>query len=544
MPESYECYDDATREKLEKLPEIEASNQDLTYLAKQAWDAVAKQNENEQTLFRVNDRPVRLKDTDAGIKTWCEITPDMLRTECDRAAVWFVWKGNKKYQSNPRPELMRFMLSMPEIHLPRLNKIITAPAYYKHPHYNQISLHDKQGYNQYSRIYLDMDMNPPPFVLENPRPEQIEQAKELIEDFLHDFPFAHESDRVNAIGLMLLPFVRDIIKGATPLHLIEAPVPGSGKNLLLDVLITPGLGKNYKLIAEGRDDDEYRKRITSALCGKVGAIIIDNVAESIASGPLASAITADIWTDRILGKTEDISIQVRTIWIATANNPILSMEIARRTIRIRLSPLVDQPWMREGFRHDNLREYAKTHRAKIAEACLVLCQSWVWAGCPLYKGRPLGGFENWSRVIGGILEYADYEGFLSMQSELYETADTDNEVWRCFVDEWHNIYGSNTVGVSDLFRIADQIEGFEMRGKEEAGKRRALGRALKNRRDRVYNGFMIKEAHKMGKLAQWQLIIMDSKETEKESFSVDGEEPPDYDWAPEPEQEEGELWNE
>jgi hypothetical protein len=400
------------------------------------------------------------------------------------------------------------MLAMPEIALPKLNRIVTAPTFYKHPHYNQICLHEEPGYNEYSRMYYDKEESFHTFVLQNPSLEQIDAAKEMIEDILYDFPFASASDRVNAIGLMLLPFVRDIIKGSTPLHLIEAPVPGSGKNLLLDVLIPPGVGRNYKQIAEGRDDDEYRKRITSALCGKVGAIIIDNVAESIKSGPLASAITADIWTDRILGKSEDVSIPVRTIWIATANNPVLSMEIARRTVRVRLSPLVDQPWTREGFRHNNLREHVRDNRAKIAEACLVLCQSWVWAGCPLFKGKPIGSFENWTRVIGGILEHAGYDGFIGTQKELYEIADTDNETWRMLVEEWFKIYASNPVGVADLYRIAAEIEGFEMRGKDEAGRRRSLGHMMKARRDRVYMGCKIQEARKSGKLMQWKLEVV------------------------------------
>lgn len=40
---------------------------------------------------------------------------------------------------------------------------------------------------------------------------------------------------------MLNPFVRDLIDGPTPLHLIEAPVAGTGKGLLASIAMLPAL---------------------------------------------------------------------------------------------------------------------------------------------------------------------------------------------------------------------------------------------------------------------------------------------------------------
>jgi hypothetical protein len=53
--------------------------------------------------------------------------------------------------------------------------------------------------------------------------EDVAEARALIVDeLLGDFPFATEADRVNACGLLLLPFVREMVSNATPLHLVEA----------------------------------------------------------------------------------------------------------------------------------------------------------------------------------------------------------------------------------------------------------------------------------------------------------------------------------
>jgi hypothetical protein len=43
-------------------------------------------------------------------------------------------------------------------------------------------------------------------------------------------------------------------------------------------------------------------------------------------------------SDRLLGQTRMLVLPNRATWIATANNPQLSLEIARRCIRIRLDP--------------------------------------------------------------------------------------------------------------------------------------------------------------------------------------------------------------
>src|SRR3712207_6889539 len=49
-------------------------------------------------------------------------------------------------------------------------------------------------------------------------------------------------------------------------------------------------------------------------------LIFDNVDAAIDSGHLAAAITARIWEDRLLGKSEMARLPVRVSWMATGNN--------------------------------------------------------------------------------------------------------------------------------------------------------------------------------------------------------------------------------
>jgi hypothetical protein len=117
---------------------------------------------------------------------------------------------------------------------------------------------------------------------------------------------------------------------------------------------------------------------------------------------LAAALTAPYWEDRILGASEIVRLPIYSLWVGTGNNPVLSNEMARRVVRIRLDAGVDQPWRRENFRHPDLLGWVRRRRADVVHACLVLCQAWIADGKPLGP-KKIGSYENWSHVMGGFL---------------------------------------------------------------------------------------------------------------------------------------------
>ena len=47
---------------------------------------------------------------------------------------------------------------------------------------------------------------------------------------------ARMKPRIILLAALLLPFVRRMVHGPTPLHLIESPSPGTGKSLLAKVI--------------------------------------------------------------------------------------------------------------------------------------------------------------------------------------------------------------------------------------------------------------------------------------------------------------------
>ena len=53
----------------------------------------------------------------------------------------------------------------------------------------------------------------------------------------------------------------------------------------------------------------------------------------------------------------------------------------------------------------------------------------------------LGKFEDWCRVIGGILEAARIGGFLGNLDELYSGVDAESPEWEGFLSAWLDCYG-------------------------------------------------------------------------------------------------------
>src|SRR5262249_30785828 len=145
-------------------------------------------------------------------------------------------------------------------------------------------------------------------------------------------------------------------------------------------------------------------------------VLFDNVKGRLAAAPLAAALTAEEWNDRLLGGNRLACVPATCLWLATANNPTLSDEIARRSVPIRLDPNDDQPHLRAGFRHPDLVGWVRENRPSLVSALLVLARAWVAAGRPLGT-RTLGRFESWSRVLGGILDVAGVTGLLSDRDE-------------------------------------------------------------------------------------------------------------------------------
>ncbi|MDP9470074.1 MAG: hypothetical protein M3Q71_05315 [Chloroflexota bacterium] len=484
-------------------PAINAGDQDLERISARAWSAIKRANEPPR-LFRFGGVPVRVdRLEDDALPIAQTLTEDRLGHELARAAVWFK-ETEKEGQKSAAPptRMIRDMLAAPSYPLPSLISIVQTPVFAPDG-----SLHTQPGYHAAGRTFYAPDPGfQVPAVPDSPTSEDIARARALITDeLLGEFPFVGDAERANTAALFLDPYVRNLIDGPTPLRLIEAPTPGSGKGLLADVVLRPAVGRRINVMPAANDDDEWRKRVTAQLALAPAAILIDNIVKGLDSGSLSSALTATWWTDRRLGAHEMISVPVRCVWLGTANNPTMSTELARRTVRIRLDPKMDRPWRRSGFRYSDLRTWADENRTDLVWAGLVLGRAWIAAGSPLSTTK-LGSFERWAAVLGGILQVAGIDGFLGNLEEFYETADVEGAIWRSFVALWAEKHGEAEVGVADLFDLALTVDGFDFGKGTERSQKTSFGRQLTRQRDRVIGDYRIAHTRTVQRIKRWRLI--------------------------------------
>jgi hypothetical protein len=495
--------DDAPRLVTRGKPVLDAGNVDLEAATPLASSALARRND-PPSLFQYGDAPVRVSPTTTEPAKLEPVGRLQLKYELARAACWFRTKKGQREPALPPSHIVSDLLGAPTFGWPFLRRLTAIPSLTAAGR-----LLTAPGYDASSQLYYAPASELPISVPASPTRQDIDAAVALLrDDLLRDFPFADESDRAHAVSCLLLGFVRDHIVGPTPLHIIEKPTPGTGATLLLEVVTRILTGRSAPLMTEASTDEEFRKRITARLVESPDVFAIDNVRGKLQSGALAAAVTSSMWSDRILGLSRTIQIPVHCTWIVTANNPTLSEEIARRAVRIRMDAKVDRPWLRTGFLHPDLRAFVTDNRAKLVSAALTLCRAWFDAGTPAGHAS-LGMFENWARVIGGILQVAGVPGFLENSDALYETADVEGQEIRALLGRWWEVHRGNPVGVAEIFGLVNPAIGdaldLALGDGGERSQRTRLGKRLNQIRDRQYGPYRLEKAGTRQGAQLWRL---------------------------------------
>ena len=465
--------------------------------AEQVWSAIKTHN-NQPFLFKRGRSFVRIAPS-MGRNVIEELTSTQLRSLLqDRFEFTKVNSetGNTVF-INPPIALMNYLIGQSTWPLPELQNLIQAPVFIP----PDAELADTNGYHSELDAFMDLEGFKPR------RSMPLQAARQLLHEWLHDFPFADEASRTHAFTFALTLLLRPLIKGNVPLFLISAPVPGTGKSLLVQTLCSVVTGTPAATMTEASDTDEWRKRITSVLQTSPPVVLLDNINRKLNSDALASVITSPIWQDRRLGQTEMLRVQNNAVWVATANNPIMSGELARRSIWIHMDPTAERPWTRTGFLHP-LPKWGEDHRAELFGALVTIVETWKNAGRPL-AAPALGSFENWASILGGVLQVAGFGGFLGNLEALWGWNDSESREWRAFTQTWWLRFQSNPVGVGELQRLAEEHDllASVLGDGGERSRRIRLGKSLGKRVDRVFGKKVIRRSnHKHRNINIYRLL--------------------------------------
>jgi hypothetical protein len=473
-------------EGLDRRPRIDAKRDDYANLARECWDALTQSNDPPR-LFIDSEGPIRLEEnpTTGSVRSM-PLTEDRMLFELGSAVHWYrtvlIGQMPIEKESSPKPALAKQMLASPAIPFPVLERIVRAPIFGADG-----SLQTTAGYHAANRTYFDGEGLAIPQVSPKPSAAEFERAYDLIfREFLVDFPFVKPSDAAHALAELLLPFVRAMIPGPCPLHVHEAPMQGTGKDLLAEVMCRVATGADPSTLTYAERSDEFAKRLVSTLRPLPEWTVIPNVTGKVDNDDLTDLISRGEYQGRLLGASTILRLPARNVWTMTSNNAQLSPDMARRSVRIRLDAQSDRPEERSAFQHPELKAWTDANRGELIWACLTLVQSWIAAGKPPGTAT-LGGFNAWAKTMGGIVAHADVEGFLGDREFFLEQADVGTADERAFVSMWWDKWGPASTGVAALFEIANDDDiNLPIEAPTGKGQRTRLGMLLRRMRDRRY----------------------------------------------------------
>ncbi len=474
---------------------ILVGDRELQEIMAEAMGALAEANRADPRLFVRGGQLVRLRQV--GDRPQLDpLTCDALMGELARAAQWRREVRRRKdtveVPAYPDRSVAQALLHSPGWPLPFLDQVVETPVLTA-----EGLLLQTPGYHEPSRTYLQPNLQLPALP---PRPDLqdlVEARRWLLDELLDGWKWANLASRTHALGAILLPLVRPLIgEHPTPLHLVEASVQGSGKSLFARCVGLITTGRLPTTMTEGRDDEEWRKRITSVLRDAPAIICVDDVRHSLDSASLMAALTSPTWCDRILGSTQNVAYPNRTTWLVTVNNPTVNTDAARRSVSMRIDPRCQRPWLRQPdeFRHPDLLDWVTEHRPRLLWSALVLCQAWLVAGRPRPQGS-LGSFERWAQVVGGILQHAEQPDWLANAQELYERSDQDSQEWEAYLEAWWEQFRELPVTTQELYGLCQcgHLANL-LRGSSDHGRLTSLGVRLSSQVDRVYGNFTVKVA--------------------------------------------------
>jgi len=401
-------------------------------------------------------------------------------------------KDGERSKGSPPIDLMRTILAQPGWSFPPLMGVTETPILRPDGVFRTI-----HGYDPATRLYHWAPVGQPIHIPEHPTLDEVTAAVATIEDLLCDLPWDTTADRANAWALLLTNLVRPVIPGPVPMALIDAPEPGTGKSLLVELIsmVVTGRATGMQHIPERHE--ELQKLITSLLISGVTTIAFDNVEGTLRSSVLATALTADQWQDRILGRSERVSVPARVTWMATGNNIDVGGDLARRCYRIRLDAHQAQPWKRTGFRHPDLLGHVRAQRVEILGALCMLVRSWWSAGRPRAASvAAMGGYTPWVATVGGILAHVGISDFLDNLDAFHATADHEAAGWEAFLTAWMDTYGPDrSVTSPQIYQTMDNDTNHPLKASlpdelaehwGATGFTRRLGRALVKKAGRHY----------------------------------------------------------
>lgn len=359
------------------------------------------------------------------------------------------------------------------------------------------------GYDRTTRLLFDPIGEAVPDIPVRPTLEQAREALNMLMQPFQTFPFVDATAKGALLAAILTAAIRPVLPTA-PAFAFDAPIQGSGKTLLASCIgaLVEGRAPDVWPHTQGRDDEETRKRLFTALRTGSRALVWDNVTGIFDSASMAAFITADAMVDRVLGKSESFRIPNRALLILTGNNLQLAGDLPRRVIICRIDPETDEPFARQ-FDVDPLQWVLEHRTAMLAAACTLIRARFTHMTNPA-PGR-LASFEAWDDLVRQTVVWAD----MALCSEEFgdpmdivreaQAADPESDALFALLDALHDKFAGREFTAKDVQTEAKasvvqsplELAVLDLAGDRALNSVRSLGRVLKFREGRIVHGLRL-----------------------------------------------------
>jgi hypothetical protein len=313
---------------------------------------------------------------------------------------------------------------------------------------------NKPGFDPLTNILFDpRGIDYPPIPAEPTRDDALAALAEL-QLLFYEFPFVDDPSRSVALSAMLTSISRLALKTA-PMHAFDAPAAGTGKSKIIDCCAVLATGHECAVISQGTDETEMGKRLGAALIAGDRMISIDNCEHPLGGQLVCQVLTQLLVKVRVLGLSKMVTVPNAANYFATGNNLTFIGDMTRRGLQGRLDAGVERPELRE-FTTEDPVETVKRERPKYVAACLTILRAYIVAGAP-QQTRPLGGFEDWSRLVCDALVWLGEADPVDTM-ERARAEDPQREALAAILARWGALLGSARVSVKDVIDRATDFE--------------------------------------------------------------------------------------
>ncbi|RVT86249.1 hypothetical protein [Inhella crocodyli] len=373
------------------------------------------------------------------------------------------------------------------------------------------TLNAKEGYDFPTRYYI-ADAAGLERVEVLPREELRRQVLAMRADELRDFAFSTDDDFAAYLAALLTPMVLAACP-TRPAFIFDAPTVGSGKTLTAQAIGTIYNGEPIAANPLSTDEEERRKVVMSLLLAADPFVLFDNVKSTIGGPTLAALVTSEKFSDRKLGSNETASLDVSCMVLITANNAATDIDFARRAVRIRLDPQVENTMTRR-YAYPDLHRTLAERRPKLLRLLASILVS--YAAVPAAE-RPKGvvpfaSYQRWAAVVRDAVVWLGFNDFVARAALDFEQANPELEALAGALTALREKFGGSSFTAASVVAAAKaEGDGWRWEGKfgaavldafgygrEESLTAVQLGRAMGRRRDQIAAGMVLRVLAKPG----------------------------------------------